>query len=80
MRRLVHATVIAVALSLASVGLALGHVHGITPLTCLDTDHPNSGASAAQGHAIPDQGLIPNVVGEAELVIGTLGRDSAPCR
>jgi hypothetical protein len=80
MRRLVRATVIAAAISLSSVGLTLGHVHGITPLGCLDTDNPNSGAAAAQGHPIPAQGLIPNVLGKAELVIGTLGRASAPCR
>lgn len=80
MRRLVRAVVVALALSLASVGVTLGHVHGITPLSCLDSDNVHSGASAAQGDPIPAAGLIPNVLGNANLVIGTLGRASAPCR
>lgn len=81
MRRLLVSLTVALALSLASLGVAFGHVHGITPLPCLETDNANSGASAAQGVAIPEAGLIPNVVGRAGLPTGTgnLGRGAAPC-
>ena len=80
MRRSLTALLIGLALSLASLGSALGHVHGITPLTCLEQDNAaRSGASAAQG--APIGGFIPRDVGSAPLQPPTGGRlHAAPCQ
>jgi hypothetical protein len=78
MRRFIGPLILALALSLASLGTAFGHVHGITPLSCLSTDNANSGALAA--HGSPITGLIPNAVGNASLEPGTIGRLAAPCQ
>lgn len=69
----------ALALSLATIGSVLGHVHGITPLSCLSTDNATtSGALAAHGG--PITGLIPRDVGRAPLEPPTGGRLAAPCQ
>ncbi len=79
MRRIVISVAMATALSLATIGSALGHVHGITPLTCLSTDNAvASGGLAAQGG--PITGFIPRDVGSAPLEPPTGGRLAAPCR
>ncbi len=79
MRRIAVSLSLAAALSLAALGSALGHVHGITPLSCLTTDHAaTSGAAAAQG--APITGFIPRDVGSAPLAPPTGGRLAAPCQ
>lgn len=80
MRRVTAAVLLAIALSLVSVASALGHVHGITPLSCLDTDNAaRSGALNAQGG--PIAGFIPASVGNAPLVpFAGGGTAAAPCQ
>jgi hypothetical protein len=79
-RRIIIPILVALALSLASVGATLGHVHGITPLSCLDTDNAaTSGGNAAQG--APISGLIPRDVGAAPISPPAGGRlHAAPCQ
>jgi len=79
MRRIVTSLVLAGALSLVALGSAIGHVHGITPLSCLSTDNAaTSGGLAAQG--APITGFIPGDVGNATLEPPTGGRlHAAPC-
>lgn len=78
MRRLLGSVLVALALALASVGGVAAHVHGITPLNCLD-ENENSGANRADDNDTPITGLIPRDVGSAPLGPGDGGRDAAPC-
>lgn len=85
MRRLITAALLVTALTLASVATALGHVHGITPLGCMDNDPAHAGANrtndtpAASANGGPITGLIPRDLGEAPLTGGDGGRHSALC-
>jgi hypothetical protein len=83
MRRLILSSLVAVLLALATVGSALGHVHGITPLRCVGVadDGANAvdttpGAAANDG---PIGGLIPRDVGNAPLTVGDGGFDTPAC-
>jgi hypothetical protein len=64
-------------------GSASAHVHGITPLRCIGVEDDganqtdNTPASAANGG--PISGLIPSTVGNAPLVPGDGGFDTAAC-
>lgn len=85
MRRSITALLLGAALALASLGSTLGHVHGITPLSCLDGDPDHAGANrtnttpASSTFGGPISGLIPSTVGNAPLAGGDGGRDAAPC-
>ena len=80
MRRISTSLLLAAALSVVAVGSALGHVHGVTPLSCLSTDNAaTSGGLAAEG--APIGGFIPRDVGAAPLEPPTGGRlHAAPCQ
>lgn len=80
MRRILTSLVLAAALSLITLGSALGHVHGVTPLSCLSSHNAaTSGGLAAQG--TPISGFIPRDVGAAPLEPPTGGRlHAAPCQ
>jgi hypothetical protein len=85
MRRPMTALLLGALLALASLGSALGHVHGITPLNCLDGDPAHAGANrtnttpASSTVGGPISGLIPSTVGNASLASSDGGRDAAPC-
>ena len=89
MRRLAAAILLALALSAATLGTALGHVHGITPLGCLTQDNANSGGNGTEDGAADSEnggplfGVIPISVGNAPLSsnVGDGGQHSAlwPC-
>ena len=86
MRRFTVSLLAALVLALASLGSALGHAHGITPLSCLTTDNANSGGNGTNGTAADDAnggpitGVIPINVGNAPLVSGVDGgRRAAVC-
>jgi hypothetical protein len=85
MRRPITALLLGALLAVASLGSALGHVHGITPLNCLDGDPAHAGANrtnatrASSTVGGPISGLIPSTVGNAPLASGDGGRDAAPC-
>ena len=85
MRRLAISTLAGLALALASMGAALGHVHGITPLLRCGGDLAVTGAnrtdqtSASAANGGPIFGLIPRDVGNAPLTVGDGGFD-APAR
>ncbi|HEX2221157.1 MAG TPA: hypothetical protein VHK06_01395 [Candidatus Limnocylindria bacterium] len=86
MRRLIGPLLLALALSLVTVGSALGHVHGLTPLTCLDTDNAaTSGARRTETtpawntNGGPLGGVIPVDVGNASFTTPHGGRLAAPC-
>jgi hypothetical protein len=83
MRRLTLAFVVAVLLSLASLGSALGHVHGLTPLRCVgvadDGANAVDGTPAAAANGGPIGGLIPRDVGRAPLTVGDAGFDTPAC-
>lgn len=86
MRRFIVSLLSALALALASLGSALGHAHGITPLLCLSTDNANSGGNGTNGTPADDAnggpitGVIPINVGNAPLVSGEDGgRNAAVC-
>jgi hypothetical protein len=87
MRRFIVSLLAALALALASLGSALGHAHGITPLLCLSTDNAEkSGGLGTNGTAADDDnggpitGVIPISVGNAPLVSGVDGgRNAAVC-
>lgn len=65
-RSMIILMVLVVLVVLALAPAATAHVHGITPLLCDGIGNANSGANAAQGG--PIAGLIPRVVGNADLV------------
>jgi hypothetical protein len=80
MRRIGIAILTAAMLSVAAIGSASAHVHGITPLRCVGVE--NDGANGAQGG--PITGLIPLAVGNAEasdgvVAFGKLGFDTPAC-
>jgi len=84
--RLIASLLAALALTLASLGSAFGHVHGVTPLPCLSTDNPISGAQrtnltpAAVANGGPIAGVIPITLGNAPLTSGEDGgRNAAVC-
>lgn len=90
MRRFTISLLAALVLTLASLGSALGHVHGITPLhpSCaLTTANANAGANGTNGTPADDAnggpiaGVIPVTTGNAPLVLGpgVGGRHSALC-
>jgi hypothetical protein len=83
MRRLTIAFVVAVLLSLASLGSVLGHVHGLTPLRCVgvadDGANAVDGTPAALANGGPIGGLIPRDVGNAPLTVGDGGFDTPAC-
>jgi hypothetical protein len=69
------------ALLLIPAGSASAHVHGITPLSCLEQDSPNSGAIVGFANAVDQAGLdqvIPITKG-GNVTAGEEGADSAPC-
>jgi hypothetical protein len=74
MKRLVLSLLLAGSMLLLSVGTALGHVHGLTPLRCVAP--ANAGANqtdttpAAAANGGPIFGLIPRDVGNAPLTVG----------
>jgi hypothetical protein len=83
MRRIMVSLAVAASLTLLSLGSALGHVHGITPLRCVAPD--NAGANqtdstpAALANSGPIFGLIPRDVGNAPLTVGDGGRSTPAC-
>jgi hypothetical protein len=79
MRRLLIALAISVLMALGIAAPAGAHVHGITPLSCLD-ENPNSGGNRADDVSPVITGLIPAAVGNAPLMSGDGGRDAAPCQ
>jgi hypothetical protein len=87
MRRFIVSLLAALALALVSLGSALGHVHGVTPLLCLATDNPMSGATGTNGTPADDAtggpitGQIPINLGNAPLTAfsGDAGRHAAVC-
>jgi len=88
MRRVLISLAAAALLVLVTVGSALGHVHGITPLTnsCNTHDNPLSGGNGTNGTAADDDnggpifGVIPFSVGNASPSDGgDRGRNSALC-
>jgi len=86
MRRWTISIMAALMLTVASLGTALGHVHGITPLSCMTNDNALSGANGTNGTPADDAnggpiaGLIPATLGHAPLVSGDGGKHSALCR
>jgi len=83
MRKFLLAALAAVALTLVSVGSALGHVHGITPLRCVGVADDGANAvddtPAAAANGGPIAGLIPRDVGQAPLTVGDGGFDTPAC-
>lgn len=85
MRRWAISIMAALALAVASMGTALGHVHGITPLGCVTSDNPIAGANGTNGTPADDAnggpiaGLIPRDTGNAPLTVGDGGRHSSLC-
>lgn len=79
MRRFTIALAISLLLVLGLIAPASAHVHGITPLNCLD-ENVNSGGTQAAEHSSVITGLIPRDVGNAPLDIGDGGFDAAPCQ
>ena len=87
MRRFTISLLAALVLAIASVGSALGHVHGITPLGCVTTDNPLAGGNGTNGTAADDAndgpitGVIPIAVGKAPFSsnVGDAGQHSALC-
>jgi hypothetical protein len=83
MRNLVISVILGGSLMLVSTGVALGHVHGITPLRCVAPD--NAGANqtnttpAAAANGGPIFGLIPRDVGNAPLTVGDGGFSTPAC-
>lgn len=67
MRRIAGSILFALVLTLATVGSALGHVHGVTPLGCNDNDNAaKSGARQTDNTPAAERaeplggGVIPN--------------------
>jgi len=83
MRRLVFSLLLALAMALATVGTALGHVHGITPLRCVgvadDGANRTDNTPAATANGGPIGGLIPRDVGRAPITVGDGGFDTPAC-
>ena len=83
MRRLLLSLGLALTLGLTTVGSALGHVHGITPLRCVgvadDGANRTNGTPASTASGGPVGGLIPRDVGNAPLTVGDGGFDTPAC-
>jgi hypothetical protein len=83
MRRILASLLVGSALALATVGGALGHVHGITPLRCVgvldDGANAVNGTPAFSANGGPITGLIPRDVGRAPLTSGDGGFDTPAC-
>lgn len=83
MRKLTISLSMAIALTLASLGSALGHVHGVTPLRCVgvadDGANAVNGTPAFEDNGGPIGGLIPRDVGNAPLTAGDGGFDTPAC-
>ncbi len=78
MRKLAVALAVSLLLALGVAMPASAHVHGITPLRCLD-ENANSGGARADDVSPVITGLIPRDVGNAPLTVGDGGFDAAPC-
>lgn len=83
MRRLLLSLAMALTLGLATVGSALGHVHGITPLRCVgvafDGANQTNRTPASTANGGPVGGLIPRDLGNAPLTVGAGGFDTPAC-
>ena len=83
MRRLLLSLIMALTLCLATVGSALGHVHGITPLRCVgvtfDGANRTNSTPASTANGGPVGGLIPRDLGNAPLTVGDGGFDTPAC-
>ena len=83
MLKLLLSVLLAAMLSLASIGAALGHVHGITPLRCVGVADDGANATddtpASAANGGPIFGLIPRDVGNAPLTVGDGGFDTPAC-
>jgi hypothetical protein len=83
MRRLLLSLALGVMLALTTVGSALGHVHGITPLRCVGVEDDGANRTdttpAAAANGGPIFGLIPRDVGNAPLTVGDGGFDTPAC-
>lgn len=83
MPRLILSFIVAIMLALATVGSALGHVHGITPLRCVgvagDGANTVDNTPAAVANGGPIGGLIPRDVGSAPVTGGDGGFDTPAC-
>lgn len=85
MRRIAAPFLLAMVLTLASVGAALGHVHGVTPLGCNSNDNADkSGARQTDNTPAADRagplggGVIPNNATPGSQP-GEAGRHSSLC-
>ncbi len=83
MRRIIASLLLGSALAIATVGGALGHVHGITPLRCVGVQDDGANAvndtPAFATNGGPISGLIPRDVGRAPLTVGDGGFDTPAC-
>jgi len=89
MRRFTISLLAGLLLTLASLGTALGHVHGVTPLNCAGLTTENANAGGARTDATPADddsggpivGVIPIGTGNAPFVLGqgAAGRHSSLC-
>jgi len=83
MRRLVFSLILALTLGLTTVGTAVGHVHGLTPLRCVsvadDGANRTDDTPASTLNGGPVGGLIPRDVGSAPLTVGDGGFDTPAC-
>ena len=90
MQRFTISLLAVLVLNIASVGGALGHVHGITPLNCpgsYTTENANAGGSGTNGTPADDAtggpmaGIIPTTTGNAPFTPGpdVAGKHSANC-
>lgn len=83
MRRLLLSLTLALMLALTMVGLALGHVHGLTPLRCVgvadDGANRTNATPASTANGGPVGGLIPRDVGNAPLTVGDGRFDTPAC-
>lgn len=89
MRRFTISLLAGLVLAIASLGSALGHVHGITPLNCagVTTENANAGGNGTNGTPADDAnggpiaGIIPTTTGEAPFTPGpdVAGKHSANC-
>jgi hypothetical protein len=83
MSKLLFSVLLAGVLSLLSIGAALGHVHGITPLRCVGVEDDGANATddtpASATNGGPIFGLIPRDVGSAPLTGGDGGFDTPAC-
>ncbi len=84
MRRIAGSILFALVLTLATVGSALGHVHGVTPLACNDNDNAaKSGGRQTDNTPADDDsggpitGVIPIQTGNGQP--GEAGRHSSLC-